>query len=159
MAAVFANQGWGQFTCALVSFFCTIGFKDSLQGTNCGPDCQVALDKAWRIIYKMGAVPALIALYFRLTMPESIRYTFDVAQDDKHNNEAVKYMTGENFSTTEASVVLPRSDAIVQSSIFTPISEPPKSGFYEAIRHFSKWRFGSVLLGTAGSWLLLDIAF
>ena len=31
MAAVFANQGWGQFTCALVTFITTIGFKNSLQ--------------------------------------------------------------------------------------------------------------------------------
>src|SRR5208282_5129396 len=39
MAAVFANQGWGQFTCALVSFLTTIGFKNSLQTNTCGPNC------------------------------------------------------------------------------------------------------------------------
>src|SRR6202165_6286474 len=58
MAAVFANQGFGQFTAALVAFICTVGFKDSLQVTTCGPDCQEALDKSWRIIYGFGAVPA-----------------------------------------------------------------------------------------------------
>ena len=36
MAAVFANQGWGQFTAALITFICTVGFKNSLQVTTCG---------------------------------------------------------------------------------------------------------------------------
>src|SRR5271154_2048768 len=57
MAAVFANQGFGQFIAALVAFLCTVGFKNSLQVTTCGHDCQVALDKSWRIIYGFGCVP------------------------------------------------------------------------------------------------------
>src|SRR5215471_14428436 len=56
MAAVFANQGWGQFTAALVAFICTIGYKNSLQDKTCGTTCQHALDQSWRIIYGFGAV-------------------------------------------------------------------------------------------------------
>src|SRR5579862_671246 len=95
MAAVFANQGFGQFTAALVSFICTVGFKSSLQVSTCGTDCQVALDKAWRILYGFGAVPAVCALYFRLTIPETIRYTLDVARNEKvAAADAVKYVSG-----------------------------------------------------------------
>lgn len=83
MAAVFANKGFGQFTAALVSFICTVGFKNSLQVNTCGTDCQVALDKAWRSIYGSGAVPACCALYFWLTIPETIRYTLDVSRNEK----------------------------------------------------------------------------
>src|SRR5579862_3929021 len=45
MAAVFANQGFGQFTAALVSFICTVGFKNSLRVRTCDVTCQTALDK------------------------------------------------------------------------------------------------------------------
>ena len=51
MSAVFASQGFGQFTAALVSFITTVGFKESLQVTTCGSNCQEVLDKSWRIIY------------------------------------------------------------------------------------------------------------
>ena len=83
MAAVFANQGWGQFTAALVSFICTVGFKNSLQVTTCDTACKSALDKSWRIIYGFGAVPACAALYYRLTIPETIRYTLDVSRNKR----------------------------------------------------------------------------
>ena len=47
MAAAFANQGFGQFTAALVSIICTVGFRDSLKINTCsGTDCQIAVDKA-----------------------------------------------------------------------------------------------------------------
>jgi PHS family inorganic phosphate transporter-like MFS transporter len=97
MAAVFANQGFGQFTAALVSFICTVGFKNSLLSTTCGPDCQDALDKSWRIIYGFGAAPACAALYFRLTIPETIRYTLDV-----NKNDAVAAADGQTQSSTLA---------------------------------------------------------
>src|SRR5579862_4804278 len=95
MAAVFANQGFVQFTAALVSIICTVGFKNSLLSTTCGPDCQDALDKSWRIIYGFGALPACAALYFRLTIPETIRYTLDVNQNEKvAAADAIKYVSG-----------------------------------------------------------------
>jgi len=83
MAAVFVNQGWGQFTAALVSFICTVGFKNSLQVTTCDTACKSSLDKSWRIIYGFGAVPACAALYYRLTIPETIRYTLDVSRNKR----------------------------------------------------------------------------
>src|SRR5271169_21092 len=75
MSTVFASQGFGQFTAALVAFICTVGFKNSLQVATCGTNCQEVLDKSWRIIYGFGSAPAIFALYFRLTIPETIRYT------------------------------------------------------------------------------------
>jgi PHS family inorganic phosphate transporter-like MFS transporter len=35
----------------------------------------------------------------------------------------------------------------------------PKASFSDFVRHFSQWKNGKVLLGTAGSWFLLDVAF
>jgi MFS transporter, PHS family, inorganic phosphate transporter len=75
MASVFAMQGIGQLACAFVMLFLTLGFKDALlqsKGvTTCNDWCAVAVDKMWRTLIGFGAVPACIALYYRLTIPET----------------------------------------------------------------------------------------
>ena len=80
IAGVFAFQGLGAFSAGLVSLLCTIAFQQSLSSADCDAICRLSLDKSWRIIYGMGLLPALIALYFRLTIPETIRYTLDVSR-------------------------------------------------------------------------------
>src|SRR5579859_2363848 len=126
MAAVFANQRFGQFTAALVSFICTVGFKNSLLGTTCGPDCQSALDKSWQIIYGFGAVPACGALYLRLTIPETIRYTLDVNNNEKvAAADALKYTSGKLGSARLGDVgYTPDAQIVVEA---TPNGPPPAS--------------------------------
>lgn len=67
MAAVFAMQGLGQLGAALVMLFVTVGFKSQLEPAlnvaQCSGDCQIAVDKMWRTLIGIGAVPACIALY------------------------------------------------------------------------------------------------
>lgn len=157
MAAVFANQGWGQFTAALVSFICTIGFKNSLQVTKCDANCKASLDKSWRIIYGFGAVPACAALYYRLTIPETIRYTLDVSRNEKvAAADALKYVSGKHGSARLGDIgYTPDAQIIVEQSP----DGPPQASFRDFIQHFGKWKNGKVLLGTAGSWFFIDIAF
>src|SRR5271169_4533936 len=47
IGAVFAFQGLGAFAAALVSYICTVGFRNSLEVVQCNTnmDCQLALDK------------------------------------------------------------------------------------------------------------------
>ena len=94
MGSVFAMQGIGQFTAAIIALIVASGFKESLQTAKsvdlCDGVCQLAVDKMWRIIIGFGAVPGCIALYFRLTIPETPRYTFDVARDSEKAVEDVK---------------------------------------------------------------------
>ncbi|KAK1067260.1 Inorganic phosphate transporter pho84, partial [Friedmanniomyces endolithicus] len=40
-----------------------------------------------------------------------------------------------------------------------PHLEIPKASFKDFMRHYGQWRYGKVLLGTAGSWFFLDVAF
>ena len=157
MAAVFANQGWGQFTCALVTFITTVGFKNSLQTNTCGHDCQVALDKSWRIIYGFGAVPACGALYFRLTIPETIRYTLDVNRNEKvAAADAIKYVSGKHGSARLGDIgFTPDAQVLVEQTAIGP----PQASWHDFFRHYGQWKNGKVLLGTAGSWFLMDIAF
>lgn len=75
MASVFSMQGVGQLLAAVVALVVTVAFKSSFIGiTNtagCGYECQVAADRCWRIVVGFGAVPAVAALYYRLTIPET----------------------------------------------------------------------------------------
>src|SRR5881392_3320163 len=101
MGAVFAMQGIGQFAAAMVALIVTAGFKESLEtaknAATCGGVCGLAVDKMWRVIIGFGAVPGCIALYYRLTIPETPRYTFDVARDvEKAGSDVNAYMTGQH---------------------------------------------------------------
>jgi PHS family inorganic phosphate transporter-like MFS transporter len=54
MNAVFAMQGIGQFTAAIIALIVTSGFKESLllgtKASTCLGECQFAVDKMWRVI-------------------------------------------------------------------------------------------------------------
>ncbi|KAI8670610.1 hypothetical protein NCS57_00533100 [Fusarium keratoplasticum] len=158
MAAVFAMQGIGQLVAALVMMFLTLGFKHALEGApdtkHCTGDCQVAVDKMWRTLVGFGAVPACIALYYRLTIPETPRYTFDVARDVEKADEDVKaYMTGKREGETDEV-----ARAQVQQGARANL-QVPKASWGDFFRHYSKLKNASLLLGTAGSWFCLDVAF
>jgi PHS family inorganic phosphate transporter-like MFS transporter len=52
----------------------------------CPPDhveCFRAIDRLWRLVVGIGIIPAVIALAFRFTIPESPRYTLDILQNTK----------------------------------------------------------------------------
>lgn len=106
----------------------------------------------WRILIGFGAVPACVALYYRLTIPETPRYTFDVARDvEKAADDVTAYMAGKSEGN-------PDSIARVQGRISAEEHMTvPKASFKDFIRHYGKWRNGKVLLGAAGSWFLLDV--
>ncbi|KAI3405804.1 PHO84 [Candida oxycetoniae] len=144
MAAVFSNQGLGQVFAGIVAMICVAGYKDQLIGSNSGEEChndhrcRKACDQMWRIIIGFGCVPGCIALYYRLTIAESPRYALDVNQHDQV----------EKVADAEAAID-PSAQEIV----------PPKASFKDFVSHFGRWKYGKILLGTAGSWFMLDVAF
>ena len=75
IAAVFAMQGFGILTGCLTSLIVLASFKDMV---NENPQ---NLDYVWRIIIGLGALPGLCAIYFRLTIPETPRYTMEIKGD------------------------------------------------------------------------------
>ncbi len=38
-----------------------------------------------------------------------------------------------------------------------PQLEIPKASFKDFVAHYSRWKYGKILLGTAGSWFFLDV--
>lgn len=106
----------------------------------------------WRILIGFGAVPGCIALYYRLTIPETPRYTFDVARDvEKAKDDAEAYLQGKSSGNTD-------EIARVQGKIAGQNQMTvPKASFKDFISYYSQWKNGKILLGTAGSWFLLDV--
>ena len=152
MGAVFAMQGFGQLGGSLVMLCLVAGFKGSLSGAKdypvCTGQCLVAMDKMWRALIGFGIVPAAIALYYRLTIPETPRYTFDVARDiEKANVDAAKYLSGAygEGKPDELQQAAARQGAGTQLEV-------PKASWSDFFRFYGKLRNGKILFGTAMSW-------
>lgn len=150
MGAVFAMQGIGQFGAAITTLIVTEIFESQTRDipiNKCDGSCKIAVDRMWRIIIGFGAIPACFALYYRLTCPETPRYTINMqAQDDI---EAFKdVVTTPDTSEEEA-----RSEVIIAQEARETAS------FTDFRRHYRQWKNLQILLGTAGSWFFLDVAF
>lgn len=176
MAAVFAMQGLGQLGAALVMLFVTLGFRSQLEPAatlaQCDGDCRVAVDRMWWTLIGLGAVPACVTLYcqpsppspclrrwltpqtVRLTIPETPRYTFDVARDvEKAQGDVKAYMSGEPEGQPDAVA------RVVTNAVAKETLEVPKASWTDFFRHYSKLANFALLLDTAGSWFCLDVAF
>ncbi|KAI0117224.1 phosphate permease [Daldinia grandis] len=158
MGAVFAMQGIGQLACAFVMLFVTLGFREALsvasKTTECDGYCAIAVDKMWRTLIGFGAVPACIALYYRLTIPETPRYTFDIGRDvEKAADDVKAYISGKREGhPDDIARIQAREAAQTQMTV-------PKASWSDFCRHYSIPKNGLLLFGTAGSWFMLDVAF
>lgn len=158
MGSVFAMQGFGQFAAAAVAIVVTAAYKDSLTTAKtvaqCDGACNLAVDKMWRIVIGFGAVPGCIALYYRLTIPETPRYTFDVDRDIIQGGSDV-----EAFKKGEPKGNPDEITRVRAKENDEPQLEVPKASWSDFFTWVRRWKNGKVLLGTAGSWFLLDVAF
>ncbi|KAK3939156.1 inorganic phosphate transporter pho84 [Diplogelasinospora grovesii] len=161
MNAVFAMQGIGQLAAGILLLIVTAGFKDSLSLASktsvCSttPACVESVDKMWRIIVGFGAVPGCIALYFRLTIPETPRYTFDVERDvQKAVGDVETYRTGKWGDSKIDEVARVQAKVQAQAQL-----DVPKASWSDFARHYRQWKNLKVLLGCALSWFFLDVAF
>ncbi len=90
----------------------------------------------WRALLAIGAIPAIIVIYFRRKMPEPPRYTADVRGDFKTARKNLKNYTGIDSSLQKENVV--------------------DAPWYVL---FKDKKFLETLIGTAGAWFLMDWAF
>jgi PHS family inorganic phosphate transporter-like MFS transporter len=144
MTAVFAAQGWGNFTASLVAYVIVAAYKTPLLHD---PVAQLNhVDYMWRLLIGLGCIPGCVALYFRLTIPETPRFTMDIERNVKQAAQDIN-----DVLSTGTFVVDP--DAVVQRV------QAPKASRKDFAAYFSKWQNFKVLFGCAYSWFALDIAF
>lgn len=151
IAAVFAMQGLGQLAASLVTLIVVIAYKDSLIPIRtvgeCIGECAMTADKMWRIIIAFGGIPGWFALYYRLTVPETPRYTFDVLYDvEKASVDARKYRYGK-----QGNVVNPITQAKARSEMAK--YKTPKPSIMEVLRFYTQKKQAIKLFGTSMSWL------
>lgn len=125
----------------LVALIVVASFRNTSQDDNflCSD-----IDAMWRLIIGLGCVPGAIALYFRLTMTETPRFTINIdgnvekARQDIHNASH------------------PRSAA--DHSDVGPIRvRAPSFGLKDFISYFSQRENMKILFATAYSWFALDV--
>ncbi|RIB12216.1 major facilitator superfamily domain-containing protein [Gigaspora rosea] len=141
MALVFAMQGFGILTAGLVTMITLKAFESSIKQE------IHYLDYVWRIIVGIGMIPATVVLYFRLTIPESPRYTMDVYGNIEKGAKNIE--------------ILLSSDNHVKNDKFEAfyLVGTPKASWKDFRDYFGKWKNGKILLGTCVSWFAIDVAF
>lgn len=89
MAAVFLMQPLGQLSATLVGYGVINGLCHQYNITTETDHMIIApvIDIAWRIVIGVGALPALLAVIARMTIPESPRFILDVEENE---DEAVE---------------------------------------------------------------------
>jgi len=152
MTAVFSAQGFGNFSAALVGLIVVSAYKNSVilpQDAGLTTPSAQALEKVdfmWRILIGLGCVPGVIALYFRLTIPETPRFTMDIERNiDRATHDITNVVDGKKDQVDE--------DAFIQRI------EAPKASWADFCAYFGQWKNFKILFGTSYSWFALDIAF
>ncbi len=126
-----------------VSAFKTNILRDS-------PADLVHLDYCWRILIGAGCVPGVIALYFRLTVPETPRFTMDIERNVKQacrNIEAVLSANGVAPGVWH-----------VDREASKERTNAPGASIRDFKQYFGQWKNARVLVGTAYSWFALDVS-
>jgi len=152
VGSVFAMQGLGLLAGpAIASIFLGSGVPNDL---------------AWRLMLGIGAIPAASVIYLRRKIRETPRYTLGVRGDEVATAQTVEWMTGEHpgVMANGAGQVAPavvnygRTPAVIDQAGAN--ANANGNGHGSALRaKLTSKPFLLRLIGTAGSWFLLDIAF
>lgn len=127
---------------ALVAFIITAAYKDSILKDD--PLTLDSVDFMWRLLIGLGAVPGCIALYFRLTIPETPRFTMDIERNiDQASHDIKNVLSG--GERAEEDEFVQRIDA-------------PKASWGDFCAYFGQLHNFKILLGTAYSWFALDVS-
>lgn len=154
MAAVFSMQGLGQLLAAVVALIVTRSFKDAYHGAanvaSCDYACQTAADRSWRIIVGVGAIPALFALYYRITIPETPRYTFEIAKDVEQADADIKaYMARQPEGEVD------EVQRARMKKVASPALDIPAASWADLVSYLKQWKNAKMLIGTTLSWFFL----
>src|ERR1700733_15274438 len=155
MAVVFSAQGWGNFgacqffltsdwlTDISISVSALVGFIPVAYNLHFHPNDFADIyrvDYIWRILIGVGIIPGCLALYFRLTIPETPRFTLHIEQNVEQAHADINLVL--DAGKREG---LFRDDPIWHAAA-------PKSTWADFRQYFGRWENAKVLFGTVYSW-------
>lgn len=182
MAAVFLMQPLGQVLAAAIGWGVLTGLMQS-RGLQSLADrgfefdqlsveqqhqIMSTLDSVWRWVIGVGCIPALLAILWRFSVPESPRYTMDVVDDPKQAIMATKrqfprtaqLLESVNVSSDEGDTLAPSNPRSFPTSPALAATPDPAQD-----NESSFWTFffveGNIryLAATSICWFLLDFCF
>ncbi|KAJ3367481.1 phosphate transporter [Allomyces arbusculus] len=162
VAAVFAMQGLGIMVASLCAIIVMAAFKPTLVPDNEGSVYVSALDSVWRLLFFLGIVPACMAVYWRLQIPETPRFTAVARGDVEKAMADLHKVVNEGSDDIQLAPASSSAEAPV-SQIRAPldasISLEDKYSFLTFGQLFGNWKNGKILFATAACWFLLDVGF
>ncbi|OJT02440.1 Inorganic phosphate transporter PHO84 [Trametes pubescens] len=144
MIAVGANQGWGQLAAALVAFVIIVAYRDTLLADD--PAVFAHVDYMWRLLIGLGCVPGAVALYFRLTIPETPRFTMDVERNVRRAARDVGRILAAGTGGNDMDA---RGERV----------RAPRASRRDFARYFSKRENLVPFLAMCYCWFAIDVAF
>jgi MFS transporter, PHS family, inorganic phosphate transporter len=162
MTAVFTSQGWGYLGMKSTLYLClclclpastivalgTISIFEKAILRDPATDLY-HVDYCWRILVGAGCIPGVVALYFRLTIPETPRFTMDIERNVKKACRNIEAVLSANGVTPGVWRMDPEAS--------TERTDAPAASFRDFRNYFGQWKNARVLLGTAYSWFALDV--
>ncbi len=143
VGTVFAMQGLGLLAGPLMaSIFLASGLSHDL---------------SWRLMLGLGAVPAASVIYLRRKIRETPRFSLNVQGDTTFTQETVEWVTGsveEVSNISEFPATAERTEINIESG--PSRTEKVRVGIKSKLTDAP---FLKRLIGTAGCWFLMDIAF
>ncbi len=143
VGSVFAMQGLGLLAGpAIASIFLSAGVPDTI---------------AWRLMLGLGAIPAASVIYLRRKIRETPRYTLSIQGDEAATATTIAWVTGQQPAV--------RANGAGRAMVGATPSGPSNAngnanGNGNGLRaKLTSKPFLLRLIGTAGSWFLLDVAF
>jgi MFS transporter, PHS family, inorganic phosphate transporter len=129
---------------ALVALIIVTAYKGSILSDD--PATLPHVDYMWRILIGLGCVPGVVALYFRLTIPETPRFTMDIERNIIQATSDIDNVVKYGKSSVDPDAPVQRADA-------------PKASWADFVAYFRQWKNFKILFGCAWSWFALDVCF
>ena len=172
LASVFLMQPLGQAAAYIVCLIALAGL-DAHYGLRDKTDPRLVapvVDKLWRWVTGLGAIPAVVAIIFRLTIPESGRFTLDVQKDAYRAIKETQAHFGANAHASSTSLDLGDNDLELSEELQNIHSNPnppapdaaaqakqfSRQDLYEYFIAEGNWRY---LAATSACWFCLDFAY
>lgn len=112
-------------------------------------------DLTWRIMLAVGAIPALGTFYLRRHIAETPRFTLAMQGNLEDAARTVDMVTKKQNGTNRTALAQQKNHTIASNERIAKKQAPKKSWLYLLLQpRYLRW-----LIGTAGAWFLLDIAY